>query len=58
MLFEIRKAKDESYYYVLLGGNGQVMLTSEMMTQKHSCMESIESIKKSLSESVIIKDVT
>ena len=50
MKFEIRKASKSNskmfagFYYVLIGGNGEVMLTSEIMTQKHSCIESIESI--------------
>lgn len=44
--FEIRKSDDGQFYYVLIGANGEIMLTSETMTQKHSVKDSIESIFK------------
>ena len=53
MKFQIRRSIIEDpdgqvWYYVLLGGNGQVMLTSEMMSSKQACLKSIHSIKTSI----------
>jgi len=63
MKFEIRSVKrptgkKEKFYYVLIGRNGEVMLTSEMMTQKQSCKNSIKSIKRSVGIFTKVVDTT
>ena len=63
MKFEIRNAKNpdgrkERFYYVLIARNGEVMLTSEMMTQKQSCKKSIRSIKRSVGIFTKVVDTT
>ena len=44
--FEIKKAKDDQFYFRLKASNGQVILTSEMYQAKASAMNGIESVKK------------
>ena len=46
MKFEIRKSDDGQFYYVLIGANGETMLTSETMTTKQNCKNAIDSIYK------------
>jgi len=63
MKFEIRSSKSpkgrkERFYYVLIGSNGEVMLTSEMMKQKQSCQKSIKSIKRSVGLFTKVVDTT
>lgn len=63
MKFEIRnskspKGKRERFYYVLIGRNGEIMMTSEMMKQKQSCKKSINSIKRSVGIFTKVIDTT
>jgi uncharacterized protein YegP (UPF0339 family) len=44
--FEIKRAKDGQYYFNLLAGNGETILTSEMYKAKASAKNGIESVKK------------
>ena len=44
--FELKKSKNDKYYFNLLAGNGQVILTSEMYEAKASAVNGIESVKK------------
>ena len=44
--FELKKSKNEKYFFSLLAGNGQIILTSEMYESKASAMNGIESVKK------------
>ncbi len=44
--FEIKRAKDGQYYFNLLAGNGEIILTSEMYKAKASAKNGIESVKK------------
>jgi uncharacterized protein len=44
--FEIKKAKDDQFYFHLKAGNGQVILSSEMYKAKASAQNGIESVKK------------
>ena len=44
MRFEIRKAEDGQFYYVLIASNGKVMVTSETMKRRQSCEDSIYAI--------------
>jgi len=43
--FVIDKAKDGQFYFNLVAGNGEVILTSEMYKSKSSCDNGIESVK-------------
>jgi hypothetical protein len=47
MKFVVRKNKGGEFFWQLVGGNGEVMANSEGMSRKQSCMDSIESIKRS-----------
>jgi uncharacterized protein YegP (UPF0339 family) len=53
MTIEIKKSKDGQYYAVLIADNGQVLMTSEMYTQKHSCKETMEAIDNSFSNDFV-----
>lgn len=44
--FEIKKSKNEKFYFNLKAGNGQIILTSQMYETKASCHTGIESVKK------------
>ena len=43
--FEIKKSKDNQFYFNLKAGNGQVILTSEMYKAKASADKGIASVK-------------
>lgn len=47
MKFVVRKNKAGEFFWQLVGGNGEVMAMSEGMTRKQSCLDSIESVKRS-----------
>lgn len=44
--FELKKAKDGQFYFNLLAGNGEIILTSEMYKAKASAENGIESVRK------------
>jgi hypothetical protein len=44
--FEIKKAKDDEFYFHLKAANGQIILSSQMYTEKSSAHEGVESVKK------------
>lgn len=44
--FEIKKAKNDEYYFHLKAGNGEIILSSEMYAAKTSAVNGIESVKK------------
>ena len=44
--FELKKSKNDKYFFNLLAGNGQIILTSEMYEAKASALNGIESVKK------------
>ena len=44
--FELKKSKYAKFFFNLLAGNGQVILTSEMYEAKASAVNGIESVKK------------
>ena len=63
MKFEIRKSKmpDENgqeWWYVLKGSNGEVMMTSEMLSSKQNCYNSISSIKQQVGPVTRVIDTT
>jgi uncharacterized protein len=43
--FELKKSKNEKYFFSLLAGNGQRILASEMYEAKASALNGIESVK-------------
>jgi uncharacterized protein len=44
--FEIKRAKDGQFYFDLKAGNGEVIPTSEMYTEKRSAENGIASVQK------------
>jgi len=44
--FELKKSKNEKYFFNLKAGNGQIILSSEMYNSKASANNGIESVKK------------
>jgi uncharacterized protein len=48
--FELKKSKNEKYFFSLLAGNGQKILASEMYEAKASALNGIESVKKNAVE--------
>ncbi len=44
--FELKKSKNDKFYFSLLAGNGQIILSSEMYESKASANNGIESVKK------------
>ena len=44
--FELKKSKNDKFFFNLLAGNGQVILSSEMYEAKASAVNGIESVKK------------
>ena len=46
MKFEIRKASNGQYYFVLKARNGEIIATSETYKTKEACKKGIRSVKK------------
>lgn len=46
MKFEILKAKNRQFYFVLKSTNGEVILTSETYKSKQACKDTIKLIKR------------
>ena len=44
--FELKKSSNGKFFFNLLAGNGQIVLTSEMYETKPSAANGIESVKK------------
>ena len=44
--FELKRSKNDKYFFNLLASNGQVILSSEMYEAKASAVNGIESVKK------------
>ena len=44
--FELKKSKNDKYFFSLLASNGQKILASEMYEAKASALNGIESVKK------------
>ena len=44
--FELKKSKNDKFFFSLLAGNGQSILGSEMYETKASAVNGIESVKK------------
>lgn len=48
--FEIKKASNGEFYFHLLAGNGQIILSSEMYKAKASAVNGIASVKKNCTD--------
>lgn len=48
--YEVRTAKDGSFYYVLVAGNGEVVTQSETYTRKEDAERGIEDAKQATAE--------
>ena len=48
--FELKKSKNDKFFFSLLAGNGQTILSSEMYEAKASAVNGIESVKKNAAE--------
>lgn len=63
MKFEIkrsimRNANLDEWYWVLKGGNGEIMCTSEMLSSKQTCRNSISSIMQTVGLTTPVIDTT
>ncbi len=48
--FELKRSKNDKFFFNLLAGNGQIILVSEMYEAKASALNGIESVKKNSSD--------
>ena len=48
--FELKKSKNDKFFFSLLAGNGQTILSSEMYEAKASAVNGIESVKKNAAQ--------
>ena len=48
--FELKKSKNDKFFFSLLAGNGQTILSSEMYEAKASAVNGIESVKKNAAD--------
>lgn len=47
--FELKKAQNDQFYFNLIAGNGEIILTSEMYESKPAALNGIESVKTNAS---------
>ena len=48
--FELKKSKNDKFFFNLLASNGQIILTSEMYESKASALNGIASVQKNSSD--------
>ena len=48
--FELKKSKNDKFFFNLLASNGQIILTSEMYESKASALNGIASVQKNSAE--------
>lgn len=48
--FELKKSKNDKYFFSLLAANGQTILASEMYDAKAGALAGIESVKKNAAD--------
>lgn len=58
MKFYIYKASNGQYYFVIKGGNGEVVATSETYIYKSSAQATIDSMKRSINTNTPVIDMT
>ena len=54
---EIRKSKDNQYYFIKIAGNGEIIESSETYTSKQNCKKGIR-ISRIIAIFARIKDTT
>jgi uncharacterized protein len=54
MRFEIRRSSNRQFYWLIVGGNNEVMATSETMVSKASCEAAIARVKASAASAPVI----
>ena len=54
MKFVVRKNEDGDFWWEGVGNNNEIMAHSETMTQKQSCLDSIETIKKQATAAEVV----
>ncbi len=48
--FELKKSKNDKFFFNLLAANGQIILSSEMYEAKAGALNGIESVKKNAAD--------
>lgn len=48
--YEVKKSKNNKFYFNLKAGNGEIILTSEMYNDKSAAMNGIDSVRKNSGE--------
>jgi uncharacterized protein len=48
--FELKKSKNDKYFFNLLASNGQIILSSEMYESRASAVNGMESVKKNAAD--------
>ncbi len=43
--FEVKKSRNRKFYFNLLSGNGEIVLTSQMYANRSSCIKGIKSVQ-------------
>ncbi len=56
--FELKKSKNDKFFFSLLAGNGQTILQSEMYESKASAQNGIESVKKNAADASRFEKLT
>jgi uncharacterized protein YegP (UPF0339 family) len=54
MRFEIRRSSNGQFYWLIVGGNNEVMAQSETMLAKSSCQSAIDRVKASASTAPVV----
>jgi hypothetical protein len=51
--FEILRAKNKEFYFVLKAGNGEIIATSETYKSKQGCKDTIKVVKRCFCAKVV-----
>lgn len=54
MHFKIKRSRNKQWFYELIARNGKILFVSETMLRKASCVKSITSIKKGISNAKVL----
>jgi len=58
MKFVVSRNAAGEFFWRLIGANGEVMVVSEGMSRKQSCMDSIDSVKRGAAEAQVVDEST
>jgi uncharacterized protein len=56
--FELKKGKNDKFFFNLLAGNGQIILSSEMYESKASALNGIASVQKNAKDASRYSNLT